>query len=163
MAEGIESKKEKITVAKLHDFVREKFDNLDITNNKISEDINSMREQIINNLVKANKVLQNKVDKLEKQLKNQESYAEANNQYHRRNNIEIHGIPNTVMDDQLENKVVEVLSKIDVQVESADIEACHRLPSRNSNHPKKTVVRFVNRKKNRKIFKRKKKACESQL
>ena len=112
MAIGIENKKEKITVTKLHDFGREKFDILDITNNKLSEDINSMTEQIIYNLVTANKFLHIKVDKLEKQLKNhQESQAEANNQYCRKSNIEIQGIPITTMGDHLEDKVVEVLTK----------------------------------------------------
>ena len=86
-------------------------------------------------------------------------------QYNRRNNIEIAGIPNSINENQLENKVCEVLKSIDVNVEPADIEACHRLPlSRNEKKdndeaPQRTIVKLVNRKvcekalKNRKSLK----------
>ncbi len=55
-----------------------------------------------------------------------ESYARQ--QYGRRNNIEINGIPNDVKDSSLEGKVVDILTKVGVDVSSDDIEACHRLP-----------------------------------
>ena len=83
---------------------------------------------------------------------------EANNQYGRRNNIVISGIPNEVSDEQLEEKVKEVLSKAGIdKILDNDIEACHRLPATRNNKNKKTIVRFVNRKKSEKCLKNKKK------
>ena len=70
------------------------------------------------------------------------------NQYSRKNNVEISGIPESIED--LEECVVKVINKIGVECSSDDIEACHRLPhskfNRDSDAPKRTIVRFVNRK-----------------
>ena len=46
-------------------------------------------------------------------------------QYGRRNNLEITGIPDDVFDQNLEEKVIEILDKIDVNVYRKDMEACH--------------------------------------
>ena len=139
-----------MTMNKLHEFVKEGFEN-------VSTDILQMKEQILNNLVESNKKLQKKIDFLEDQIKNQQISIEANNQYHRRNNIEIRGIPNDIKDDDLENKVIEILEKIDVNTAVSEIEACHRLPQSKANKSKKTIVRFVNRKKTELSLKSKKK------
>ena len=48
------------------------------------------------------------------------------------------------------------MESIDIKVESGEIEACHRLPARD-NQNKKTIIRFVNRKKCEKSLKNKKK------
>ena len=61
-------------------------------------------------------------------------------------------------DEQLEEKVKEVLSKAGIdKILDNDIEACHRLPATRNNKNKKTIVRFVNRKKSEKCLKNKKK------
>lgn len=67
-------------------------------------------------------------------------------QYNRRENIEIMGIPNTVADSELEAKVVSILNSIGCNISSYDIVACHRLKSRNFNQSYNTIVRFTNRK-----------------
>ena len=77
-------------------------------------------------------------------------------QYIRRNNIEICGIPNNVEDKNLEKKVLEVCDSLGVDVKEEDIEACHRLKDRNLNGPKRTIVRFVNRKICSKLHSKKK-------
>jgi len=92
---------------------------------------------------------------LEKEISSLKASCEADNQYNRRNNIELSGIPNEISDDELEDKVIEILKKIDVEVEDKDIEACHRLPSRKDTT--KVIIRFVNRKKSEKCLKLKKK------
>lgn len=70
------------------------------------------------------------------------------NQYGRRNNVELAGIPESVDSGGLEDKVIEVLAEIDVNVNHSDIEACHRLGRVDSKRgPRRTIVRFVNRKK----------------
>ena len=60
----------------------------------------------------------------------------------RRNNLEITGILANVEDQNLEEKVIEILDKIDVNVSSKGTEACHRIEKTSQ----KRLVRFFNRK-----------------
>ena len=53
-----------------------------------------------------------------------------NEQYSRRECIEIVGIPCSITDDDLENEVVTILSDIDVNVTAESFQACHRLKKR---------------------------------
>ena len=79
---------------------------------------------------------------IEKRVRFLESNLIENMQYTRRESIEIHGIPESVKDDKLEEKVVDVLEEIGCgRVKSYRIHACHRLKNRT-----KTVIRFVSRK-----------------
>ena len=75
--------------------------------------------------------------KLEKELQ----------QYSRRNNVEILGLPDIFTGDRLTENVVELCNDVGVMIEFKDIEACHRLIQKESNNqlPKRTIVRFVNR------------------
>ena len=102
-------------------------------NKEIKDDILKMKDEIIKNLLKKNLELSTKVSILEEKIEKMEIKndiaIECNNQYVRRNNIEISGIPNSVVDDALEDKVISILEKIDVKVSKNDIEACHRLPA----------------------------------
>ena len=66
-------------------------------------------------------------------------------QYTRRENIEIIGLPENVKD--LEATVIEILNKIGVDVTSFDIAACHRLKKRKGSRYSNVIVRFVSRKK----------------
>ena len=78
-------------------------------------------------------------------------------QYGRRNNVVfLSGIPENVPDNNLESTVISVLLDTDVQVESRDIEACHRI-GKPSSKTQKTIVRFVNRKNCEKVLANKKK------
>lgn len=69
-------------------------------------------------------------------------------QYIRRNNIEIWGIPENIQQNKLESTVIKIANAIGVEIYDDDIEACHRLKGKNNNNnnPKKTIVRFTNRK-----------------
>ena len=68
-------------------------------------------------------------------------------QYVRRNNIEICGIPDEITTDKLEDTVISIAKAANVVIRKGDIEACHRLFKKPSQvGPKKTIVRFVNRK-----------------
>ena len=51
----------------------------------------------------------------------------ANEQYSRRERLEIYGIPESVNDNALEDKIQEVLRGIDVEVDTENIELCHRV------------------------------------
>ena len=66
-------------------------------------------------------------------------------QYGRRNNIVISGIPDDVADDDLENAVTSIMEDVDVIVQNGDIEACHRIgKSDQKTSSKKNIVRFIN-------------------
>lgn len=68
-------------------------------------------------------------------------------QYIRRNNVEICGIPESVEDQDLENCIIKLADAVDLKINSPDIEACHRLKKRkNQNGPRRVIVRFSNRK-----------------
>ena len=64
-------------------------------------------------------------------------------QYTQHNNIKIQGIPATVADDYLENKVTDIFRCLKINIDPLDIEDCHRL---GNSTPKNTIVRFVNQK-----------------
>ena len=63
-------------------------------------------------------------------------------QYGRRDNIRIFGVPETPEEDPYE-KVVQVAAQTGVQIRSEDISVCHRLPARSG--PKPLIVKFVRR------------------
>ena len=72
------------------------------------------------------------------------------------NKIEITGIPGNVPYQNLEEKVLDILNEISVNVSRNDIEACHRVGvSKNSS--KKTIAGFINRKHAKKALTSRKK------
>ena len=102
--------------------------------------------------------LQNRFGKLESQTRlledaviNKEIKINSADQYSRWNNIVIQGIPQSVKSKDLEDKVINVLDKVNVKVTKNDIEACHRLGD-----SRKTIVRFVNRRHSFEALKNKK-------
>lgn len=147
----------RLTCQKLKDILNNNAEKMEEKLTKISDDISEMRNEIIKNLVEENKKLQEKVKNLEEKVKNIGISTEATNQYGRRNNIEISGIPDFVKDDDLEDTVKDILGKIDVKTLKKNIEACHRLPPTKNNKSKKVIVRFVNRKTCENALKAKKK------
>ena len=71
------------------------------------------------------------------------------NQYNRRENIVISGIPADVADRDIEKYSVEMLRHFGVHgLSSYEIVACHRLNNQKNNRfPKNVIIRFVNRKR----------------
>ena len=110
------------------------------------------KNHIIQGLIDANKDLQNRLKRLEDKFQTHEDIlwdhkhiVEFNNQYQKRSNMEIAGIPNNVKDDNLEDKVIKIFEKMDVHVSKDNVEACHRLPARDGKN-KKVIIRFDSRK-----------------
>ena len=64
--------------------------------------------------------------------------SNKHDQYTRRNNFEIHGIAAEVNDDQLEEKVIDIFSQLNISISKSDIEDCHQLG--------KSIIRFINQK-----------------
>ena len=86
-----------------------------------------------------NNVLENRIVNLEKQLS-------KNEQYGRRNNVEISGISNQIPYQDLEENVVKICKDSDINISPMDIEGCHRLPlgGNSTTTTKRVIVKFVN-------------------
>ena len=128
-------------------------------NEAITAKLENNKDEIIQSLKNEVSSLQNRVDRLESQVRlledaliNNEIKINNADQYSRRNNIVTQGIPHSVKYKDLEDKVINVLDKVNVKVTKNDIETCHRLDD-----SRKTIVRFVNRKHPFRALKNKKK------
>ena len=115
----------------------------DIITKELNESVMSIKDSITDALKEENFRLQQKVQHLEKKLSDIETVENQLEQYTRRNKIEIQGIPSSVHDSLLEDKVIDIFSQLNIAILKSDIEDCHRLGKAN---PKNTIVRFVNRK-----------------
>ena len=91
-------------------------------------------------------------ESLQKQLILTERQCWANAQYSRRECIEISGIPNSIKDDDLEGKVVEVFDKLGVVIKEENVEACHRI----KHSSERTIIKLSRRKDCQQIMKVKK-------
>lgn len=91
-----------------------------------------------------NQRLQVKCSKLEERVTATETKVNSLNQWRRRNNIVVTGIPGSVQNDQLKSNVKLILSDIDVPVSIYDIEDCHQFGKPNSKSKQKTIVKMVN-------------------
>ncbi len=90
--------------------------------------------------------LNESVSKLSNELHDVDIRVIECEQYPRRNNIVISGIPDNVSHNHLKDKVLDICGAIGLQLNDEDISACHRLPkNRNVRWPAKTIIRFVNR------------------
>ena len=70
-----------------------------------------------------------------------------NNQYSRRENLIILGIPNSIRQQNLESEVLNILRVFGLKkIASYDIVACHRLKGKNDKYPARSIIRFTNRK-----------------
>ena len=115
---------------------------------EFKEEINNLKDVIIKRLQDQNVILRDKWSTLEQKLVEFECGAFNNlEQYGRRNNIIISDIPDSVVCNQLEESVTKILTDINVNVASNDIEACHRIRKKDSRiGSTKTIIRLVNRK-----------------
>lgn len=113
--------------------------------NELKDDIISIKESVIQNLLNENKRLNTEIQMLKERTIKVERDTYASIQYSRQNNIEVNGIPANISDENLQKTVLNVLNEIDVHVDPKFVVACHRLPSKSSTKSKTTIVRFVNR------------------
>ena len=82
----------------------------------------NLKDIIVKNLQDENKRLKTKVNVLENKIIDLEIQNNNVDQYSRRNNVVISGIPQSVSGNQLEEKVVDILKAIDVNIISNEIE-----------------------------------------
>ena len=90
--------------------------------------------------------MENKIIDLEIQNNNVDQYS-------RRNYVKISEISHSVSDNQLEEKVVNILKAINANITTKEIEACHCLGKKQKN----VIVRVINRKHFLKALRNKKK------
>ena len=120
----------------------------------LTNEVRSTRDEVINledviikRLQEENDLLRARCSKLESKVINLESSINHIEQYGRRNNIVISGIPDDINDNNVESTVIKLMKDVDGYIDSGDIEACHRIGKSNrKTSSKKTIVRFVNRK-----------------
>ena len=112
--------------------------------NDIITQLHSTNEKIRSELA----VVKNVNKKLEVRIINLEKNQAKSEQYSRRNNIELSGIPNDIPEDNLDKVLIDICHDSGLEIEPKDIEGCHRLPVsryiRDSN--KRLIVKFVTRK-----------------
>ena len=85
-----------------------------------------MQKTIINALRGDNKILQAKVEILEKKLAETEKSFNRLDHYNRKNNLEIQSILSTVGHEVLEETVIEIFGFLNIPLAKSDIEDCYR-------------------------------------
>ena len=104
-------------------------------------------EMEINKIKEVNKNLTDDIELLCDHLYEIDKRVIETEQYPRRQNLIITGIPDYIQQSKLEIQVLEILKSIGMPISSYEIVACHRLKkNKNSNYPAQTIVRFTNRK-----------------
>ena len=111
------------------------------------DEVINLKDVIIKRLQEENDLLQARCSKLKNKVIDLELSINHIEQYGRRNNIVICGIPDDINDNDLESTVTKLMKDVHVYIDSGDIEACHRIGKLDhKTSSKKTIVRFVNRK-----------------
>ena len=94
---------------------------------ELTKELLNVKDVIIKNLQAENEHLREKVCSLESKVTSLEIDQNKLEQYGRRNNIEVSGIPDSAKGNCLEEKNISVFTSVGVEVKSYDIEACHRI------------------------------------
>ena len=126
---------------------------LDTITLEINKSIDSLKESLIQNLVEENRklkkrvnVLEDEVDDLYDRMLTLEADVNEQQQRSRRNNLEIHGIPNEILDENLEKATINILNNIvNDPISPEEVDACHRLPGAGKSKP--VIMRFIYRKR----------------
>ena len=106
----------------------------------IQKDIAHIRGHIITKLMVENSDLRTRVSYLERRFLSLEKTTNKIEQNHRKSNLEFSGIPRDVNDDQLKQTVADIINDItEENITTKDIEACHRLQTKQN--PKPTIIR----------------------
>ena len=117
----------------------------------VAESLSKIKDSIIEALHQENSLLHQKIEKLESRISVLQTDLNKQNQYNRRNNLDIQGIPDSVPDNQLEEKVIEIFNQINVKISTFDIEDCHCM----GKSKKMIIVCFVNRKNCKAVLEKK--------
>lgn len=124
----------------LERLINERFDSLEQSNIQINAQLLT-RKTTVDIITQENRQLQKRVKTLEQRLITLEKQFNNTDQNHRKNNVEIDGVPSSVGDDDLRAVVATLINHVvDSDVAVDDIEVAHRLFSKST--PKPTIVRL---------------------
>ena len=130
---------------KMEGNILEQISNLNVEVKSIKDEFLNMKDVIIKRLQEENELLHSRCSKLENKVVSLEQSVNQVEQYGRRNNIVIVGIPDDITDNNLEDAVTSIMEDVDVFIQHGDIEACHRIgKSDEKTSSKKAIVQFVN-------------------
>ena len=125
----------------------EKFcERLDTLSNTV-DNLSSKLDLVESSLV----VTKTVIDNLLNRIKTLERSLHAQEQYSRRECLEIVGIPVSINDKNLQPTICNILNEIDVPCGPEDLEDCHRIKG------DRTIVKFSSRKKSSEVLRKKKK------
>ena len=133
--------------------IKEYSEEINISNNFLKDENKKLTSKI-KSLVKDNKENILDIEFLKDRIYDLESSVFEQQQRSRRNNIELHGLPNIILDETLEKTIVDIFNEnnlVDQGINISDIEACHRLPAKNG-RTKPVIIRFLCRKIRDEIF-----------
>ena len=119
----------------------------------LKDDVSEMKSKF-NVLESELQVSKNVTDHLTKYIKTLERKYHENEQYSRRECLEISGIPTSIEDSALEDTVLKLFRKVNVLIDPSNVEDCHRLKSSNS-APQKVIIKLSKRKDVYRILKAK--------
>ena len=130
------------------------YNNILLENAKLKEALENINERFLKLECVVSELQTKKDDDIpQKKLVEMEKKIYANQQYARRDCVEIVGIADNVENEDLEKNVIDILGDINVRIDPNEIQAVHRLYD-----GKRTICKFVNRKtvinvlKNRKLL-----------
>ena len=116
-------------------------------NCQLEQKINDVEEKYVK-LVSQNNKLNENLSSIEDCIYDAQCNNIQNDKYTCSENLIISGIPDNVLQKDLENEVMQIIRRIGLRrLRSYEIVACHRLNKRkNDKYPARTIVRFTNRK-----------------
>ena len=130
------------------------------TVNQLIEKVSSLNVSLtsaLSNITNKNKKinkLERKIKSLEEELVYQKIEINALNQYGRREHLEFVGIKESIKQESLETYIIELIKKIGIDtISNRDIVAVHRLGKYKRGKNRNVIVKFLNRKDTRIVYK----------
>ena len=133
--------------SELRDSLKSVSDELKTLNNNISTEINGLKESI--------QVLKNRNVEQDAIINSLQQQIVSLDQYGRNKNFEIANVEE-VQDESVEGIVLSLAEKLNIVISADDIDAAHRLPSRNNSRPPSIIVQLTSRKKRDQFVNKKK-------
>ena len=128
---------------------------LEAENDKLKQDVSSLKKAVR----KAEDDvadLNDDLDGLKSDLDSAICQIDDLEQYNRKHNLEIHGIPES-SEENLSDKIIKLGKILNVHIVNNDIDICHRMATRRSNGgPRPIIVRFRSYRAKSELYKSKK-------
>ena len=132
---------DRLSKGNLIDIILQLQTKLEAGNNEVLEEVRMLNKNFAK--LESELLVTKKVNsELEKYVMELQRQHWANAQYSRRECLEITGIPQNIEHNQLESKVIQVLNKVGCNIISDNVEACHRISSKND----RVIIKFSRRK-----------------